>query len=274
MRSCWGIASIAMMLLTGMPAEAQPDDSMLAGSVEASWNDFLTPHVATDNWFARASAVATLDNPGFNVQINFENNAVEIPRSGTTASQSTDVLAYGGDVFWRDYAGSTGINVNFATAITSGASGGFATGTRAYDSYGAFGQFFALPDLTLEIKGGRVEDGFEGWYGDAGAVFYPYPDFALDLTLDYADTLHIHREVKDIAFQFEYLPVREMPVSMYIGYDYANYSNITPHGVSVFLVGLKAYLGGGGREGTLVDYQRNGTTNWDGPPQTLIGLGF
>jgi hypothetical protein len=266
-------AVFCVATLGASQAAAQSYDGWVAGTVGAGWTDFLTPHASTNDWTANGSVVFTVGNPGFNLQANFANNALEIPRSGTTASQSSDLWSYGGDVFWRDYAGSTGIDINFASAISSGSTT-FKSGTASYDTYGWFGQFFALPDLTLELKGGRVEDRLEGWYGDAGAIFYPYPTIGLNLTLDYADAQHVRREMKDASFVAEYLPVREVPVSLYIGYDYAEYSQISPHHVNIFLVGVKAYLGGGGREGTLVDYQRNGTTNWDGAPATLIGLGF
>ena len=37
---------------------------------------------------------------------------------------------------------------------------------------------------------------------------------------------------------------------------------------------MKAYFGGGGHNGALVDYQRNGATSWDGAPSTIIGTTF
>ena len=43
---------------------------------------------------------------------------------------------------------------------------------------------------------------------------------------------------------------------------------------NIFSIALKAYFGGGGRNGGLVDYQRNGATSWDGAPTTILGTTF
>lgn len=268
MRSHVKVASLAAVAVFalgwgGSPAFAEPSDSMIAGTLGVGWTDYLTHGSHSDDWLASGSAVLKIDNPGFNIQVNFDNSAVRAP-----AASSGDLASYGGDVYWRDYAGSIGINITDNMLTSSG------VGSANYESFGLFGQWFALPQLTLEIKGGRFDGNHEGWYGDGAVVYYPYADIALSLGADYGDGQRDHHELKDASLLAEYLPVHEIPVSMYIGYDFAEYSQLSHHDANVLMFGLKAYLGGGGRSGTLVDYQRNGTTNWDGAPATLVGLNF
>ena len=272
-----GLTTLAVafsVVSVNAPAFAQTSDLQLAGTLNGGWSFLTTRPHQTQNWFGDGSAVVTLDNPGFNIQANFGDDVFELRRTAKSPSLTTDIWSAGGDIFWRDYAGSTGINATFSSLAASGTSTSTKGTTTGVDSIGWFGQFFALPQLTLEAKGGRFEREDEGWYGDAGAIFYPYPNLGLNLVLEYDQDLHTHRQERALTFDAEFLPIRQLPVSMYVGYDYEDYSQFSPQQVSVFLVGVKAYLGGGGRQGTLVDYQRNGTTSWDGPSQSLLGLGF
>jgi hypothetical protein len=271
MRSFWSGALALMVLVLGpAPAFAQGGDMQFAGTLGVGWSDYLLPgkKLHPNEWLASGSAVLTLGNPGLNIQANLDNNVDQIPSKGSKVFWS-----YGGDIYWRDYAGSFGINANSSTASNAGALSIRAT-PYSVQTYGLFGQWFAEPDLTLELKGGRFEGHNEGVYGDGGVVLYPYHDMALSLTADFAQAQHVREEVRDAVLTVEYLPVHDVPVSLYVGYDYAIESQLPHQQVSVLLVGLKAYLGGGGRGGTLVDYQRNGATNWDAPNPILFELGF
>jgi hypothetical protein len=274
MRSFWsGALASAVLVLGSTPVFAQ-GDMEFAGTVQLGWTDYLLPGVVAhpNAWLAKGSAVFTVTNPGLNIQINAADDADRIPSRGLK-----DFGSYGGDVYWRDYAGSFGINANASTATDLAAlSNKAAPAPYSYSvqTYGLFGQWFAEPYLTLEMKGGRFEGKIEGLYGDGAVVLYPYHDMALSLTADYADAEHLRKDVRDLVFTVEYLPVHDVPVSLYIGYDFA-YANQLPHQqVSVLLVGIKAYIGGEGRTGSLVDYHRNGTTDWDAAPSTVFELGF
>jgi hypothetical protein len=264
-----GVQVLAILALAAGPALAQ-SDMQFAGTVGVGWTDFLLPAKAAhaNEWLANGSAVLTLNNPGFNFQLNGNDNDDQIP-----SKTSRDFWSYGGDIFWRDYAGSFGINANSSVGSNVGA---LAVSAKPYDvqTYGIFGQWFAEPDLTMEIKTGRFQGQDEGMYGDWAVVIYPYHDLALSLTADYAEAQHVREEVRDGVFMLEYLPVHDVPVSLYVGYDYAIESQLPHQQVSVLLVGIKAYLGGGGGGGTLVDYQRNGPTNWDAASPTPFDLGF
>jgi hypothetical protein len=272
MRSYMIGATTAALLAVSLgcaPAFALGNDLQFAGTVGASWWDYLLPGKTShpNVWLANGSAVLTIDNPGLNIQANINNNLAEIP------SHARDLLSYGGDIYWRDYAGSFGVNANFSTASNAGALNVNA-GPYNVQSYGLFGQWFATPDLTLELKGGRFEHEYEGTYGDGGLVLYPYHDMALSVTVDYAGAHNVHEEVRDAVLTLEYLPVHDIPVSLYVGYDFSLESQLPHQQVSVLLVGIKAYIGGGGRNDSLVEYQRNGATNWDAASPVLFELGF
>ncbi|HTQ14952.1 MAG TPA: hypothetical protein VMH86_13840 [Rhizomicrobium sp.] len=211
---------------------------------------------------AAGSAVLTLDNPGADIQINTGNTALK------SNGNDTDLWSFGADAYWRDYAGEFGVNFTQNTFVTS-------TGHDFY-SGGFFGEFYMLSDLTLRAKGGRVQGDQDGWYGDTGLVLYPLNQIAISLTGDYARFQHSGPRVTDGNLAIEYLPVRDVPVSLTIGYTYARFQDLTggkSGNANIFSVALKAYFGGV-RNGGLIDYQRNGATDWDGAPPTLVGTTF
>ncbi len=263
--------ALATLALSAAPVFAQ-GDMQFAGTVGVGWTYYLMPgeKLHPNEWQANGSAVFTVANPGLNVQANVDNDADQLPKRDLK-----DFWSYGGDIYWRDYAGSFGINANWSKASDLGALSLKATPySYSVQSYGWFGQWFAEPDLTLELKAGRIEGHEEGAYGDGAVVVYPYEDMALSLTADYAEAQRTREQVRDAVLTVEYLPVHDVPVSLYVGYDYALVSQLPHEQVSVLLVGVRAYLGGGGRSGSLVEYQRNGTTNWDAAPRTAFELGF
>src|ERR1700729_634903 len=121
-------------------------------------------------------------------------------------------------------------------------------------TYGRFAQWFALPDVTLEANGGRLSGSLGGYYGDAGAIVYPWSDLALNLGLDYAKGSSGQPELSDAAFSAEFMPVRDIPASLALGYTRAEYHDLEGdirQSVNVFTVALKVYLGGAGADGSL-----------------------
>jgi hypothetical protein len=270
LRSTGSLVAAGAVLVLGCfggPALAQGMGS-LSGNLTAGYSRYDVSGKSADAWSGAGSAVLTLDNPGGNIQANFLNSDVNTIATKKLAGTSTDDWGYGGDAYWRDYAGEFGVNITQNTIVKS---------SRGEDlSGGFFGEFYALSDLTLRAKGGRLQGGADGWYGDTGLAFYPAEQLAISITGDYARLKNNGPEVTDAAFGIEYLPVRDVPVSLSLGYTYARYEHTGALGgdTNIFSVALKAYLGGGGRNGGLVDYQRNGATNWDGAPATIAGIGF
>jgi hypothetical protein len=270
-RSTEGLAAAAAFLVLagfGGPAMAQGMGNLF-GDVAAGYDRYDANGHSADQWDASGSAVLTLDNPGFDIQGNFTNSAVNTPSSKTVAGTSTDAWGYGADVYWRDYAGDFGANVTQST-ISTGSGRNFLTG-------GLFGEFYATSDLTLRAKGGRLQGDGDGWYGDSGLVFYPLNEIAIGITGDYARLEHNGPQLTDGTFSIEYLPVRDVPISLLLGYTYAHTEHLAGNfggDANIFSIKLRAYFGGGGRNGGLADYQRNGATTWDGAPATIVGTSF
>jgi hypothetical protein len=271
MRSTGSLAAAGFFLVLGgfgHPALAQGMGSLF-GNVSGGYDRYDVNGRSADQWNASGSAVLTLDNPGGNIQVNFLNSGVNTLATKHVASMSMDEWGYGGDAYWRDYAGEFGVNITQDTLVKS---------SRSDDlSGGFFGEFYALSDLTLRAKGGRLQGDANAWYGDSGLVFYPLDQIAMSFTGDYARFQHNGPQLTDGAFSIEYLPVRDVPVSLSLGYTYARYQHLAGGfggDANIFMLSLKVYFGGGGRNGGLVDYQRNGATNWDGAPAAIIGTSF
>lgn len=260
------LAASGLFLANAGAALAQSSESYgmghLAGTLEAGYDRYDTDGKSVNQWNANGSAVLTIDNPGMNIQVNTGNAALK------TSGNDTDIWSYGADAYWRDYAGAFGVNFTQDTFVTS-------TGHDFY-SGGFFGEFYALSNVTLRAKGGRVQGDQDGWYGSTGLVFYPMNQIAISITGDYSHFKDNGPKVTDGTLQIEYLPVREVPVSLAIGYTYARYQHLSSGfggDSNIFSVAVKAYFGGVGHGG-LIDYQRNGATSWDGAPSTIAGTTF
>src|ERR1700722_11846816 len=70
-----GMQMLAILVLSAGSALAQ-SDMQFAGTVGAGWTDFLLPAKTAhaSEWLVDGSAVLTLNNPGFNFQVNGNNN--------------------------------------------------------------------------------------------------------------------------------------------------------------------------------------------------------
>ena len=257
-----GIATAACFVAAGGVQAQSQGFGHLSGTLSAGYDRFDTDGHTVNDFNASGSAVLTLDNPGGNIQVNTNNDALKLN------GNDRDVWTYGADMYWRDYAGDFGVNFTEGTNLT----------TTGHDFYsgGFFGEFYIFPHLTLRAKGGRVQGDSDGWYGDTGLVYYPLDQVAISVTGDYARFQHDGPRVTDGQFSIEYLPVRDVPVSLTLGYTYARYQNLTGGlggDTNIFSIALKAYFGGV-RSGGLVDYHRNTATNWDGAPASLVGTTF
>jgi hypothetical protein len=253
------LAGLGVVLVSG--AASADGMGRLSGNLSAGYDRFDADGSSANQFNATGSAVLTLDNPGADIQVNFANSGIK------TGGKDTDNWAFGGDAYWRDYAGEFGVNVTQNT-LADGATG------HDYLSGGFFGEFYALSDLTLRARGGKIQGDFDGWYGDTGLVFYPMDQVAISLTGDYARFQHGGPRVTDGVVGIEYLPVRDVPISLSISYTFARYEHNSAAfsgDNNIFSITLKAYFGGGGRNGGLVDYQRNGATDWDSAPSTILG---
>jgi hypothetical protein len=259
-----GIAAAAMAV--GGVASAQ--ELSIAGTLEGNYAHYDTPGAAQNEYKGSGSAVFTVDNPGINLQANFSNSGLK------QGDQSADVWTYDGDAFWRDRAGAFGINGggDTASAVIDQAAKATDKGENVYH-YGMFGEFYAIPQFTLRAKGGRVDGDMTGYYSSAGFVVYPLNSIAISLNADYLKLDKPDPTTRDLTLKAEYMPVRDIPFTVSIGYTYTMASQYSGN-LNVLFAGLKWYFGGDGRTGSIADHQRNGPQSWDGPPSSLAALGF
>ncbi|HEX3674097.1 MAG TPA: hypothetical protein VHU87_07460 [Rhizomicrobium sp.] len=265
-----GIWTGLAVLLAAGAAQAQSSESLgvgqLSGNLTVDYDRYDNNSHSANQWNANGSAVLTIDNPGINLQINAGNSNVTIPKMN-----DTNDWGYGGDFYWRDYAGDFGVNVNESTFSGPG------TGDRNFLSGGFFGEFFVSQNLTLRAKGGRMQGDVDGWYGDTGLVYYAFDAMALSVTADTIQLQHDGPKFTDGEIGVEYLPVRDVPISLGLNYTFGRSQHLIGGfggDTNIFSIALKAYFGGGGRNGGLVDYQRNGATDWDGVPSTVVSTTF
>ncbi len=260
------LAAACGFLLAGAASADDYDGGVgrVTGNLTAGYDRYDFQGHSANAWNAAGSAVLTIANPGIDVQVNFDNTGLK-----TAGINDADKWAYGGDVYWRDYAGEFGVNI---------AENSFASGSgHDYLSGGFFGEFYVASSLTLRAKGGRLQGDINGWYGDTGLVYYPLNQVSISVTGDYARFQDGGPQVTDGNISIEYLPVRDVPISLALGYTRARYEKVQAGfggNTNIFSIAVKAYFGGGGRNGGLADYQRNGPTDWDGAPSTILGTTF
>lgn len=234
------------------------------GSLSADYDRYDFQGAGANQWNATGSVVLVISDPGPDIQVNFDNSGLR-----THGVADADKWDFGGDAYWRDYAGDFGVNIT-ENSIASGSGGNYLSG-------GFFGEFYAFPGLTLRAKGGRLQGDIKGWYADTGLVYYPLNQIAISMTGDYARFKDNGPQLTDGQISIEYLPVRDVPISISLNYTFARYNNVASGfggDTSIFSIAVKAYFGGGGRNGGLVDYQRNGPTDWDGAPSAILGSSF
>jgi hypothetical protein len=197
---------------------------------------------------AGGAALYVFSNPGFDVQLNAGYDHLD--GSGGNANAWT----VDGDVFWRDAKGSIGGSFSYANL-----SSGLGLGANL-QSYGAFGEWYATRDLTLQLKGGGFSGkGTSGGYVDGGAMYYLSRDFALDLNVGYESLGYPH--VFDVGGGAEYM-VPGIPVSFQLGYDYTTSSGGYGSG-STFLFQIK-FRTGDPADRDLEGYHRQGAIDWNG----------
>ena len=240
-----------------------------SGTLGAGDSFYDSPNLHIGDWNANASALLTIDNPGFGLQGNFNND------NFSAAAHGGDYWNFGGDAYWRDYAGAIGLDVD-----THAISNFIQNGRGAdFNNYGWFGQWYVMPELTLELKGGWMGGHYEGPYGGAGVVGYPLDSVALELTADYAKANHTKPELEDIGLNAEWLPLTEFPVSVAFSYTRAQFRRLvlpgeTSRDTDVWGVAFKVYFGGGAEGDTLRDYHRNGPVHYDSAPAAISQFGF
>jgi hypothetical protein len=187
---------------------------------------------------------ATVDfGSGFGAQGDVEFGTLDV------TGLDKDLWGVGAGVFLRDLGSSSsrlGAGVQYYDA-SNGAS-------LDVTYYGLAGEGYLSDMFTLAARGGAFSrsPGSDGYYlGGEGSV-YPFPNLALNLNLDYVD-FDSGGDITDFGAEIEALPFNTIPISVYGGYDRADFSGGGDW--DVWTIGLKAYLGAAG-DGTLVSHHR------------------
>jgi hypothetical protein len=259
-------------VLVVLPWKALADDDMrFSGTLGAGDSYYDAPNNHIGDWNANGSVLLTIGNPGFNLQGNFTNDNL------SASAHGGDFWTFGGDVFWRDYAGTIGVDID-----THAISNYIKNGSGAdFDNFGAFGQWYLAPVATLEFKGGWLSQHYEGPYGGVAGVAYPLDAVAVTVDADYVKANHLQPELKDIGLTAEWLPLREFPVSIGFGYTRAEIDRLpvppdpnSNRSIDILMASVKVYFGGGGIGNSLRDYQRNGPVDYNSAPPALIEFGY
>lgn len=181
----------------------------------------------------------------------------------TTSGVNINSYEAGGAITWHNSMGRIGAAVAYSGFQSNNGGGSV---NLNFVSYGAYGEWFAGDAFTLGLKGGGASvsgsSGMGGGFGNATLgyvggqiVGYATPDLALSGTVDYIGDSSGH--LTTAGAQAEWLVSRTTPISVFVGYNYDDFSGVT---ANIFSVGAKWYIGGGPT--SLVDHQRNGVDNW------------
>jgi hypothetical protein len=169
------------------------------------------------------------------------------PSSGSGSLHSANVS---GTAFWQAAQGRIGATAGYNEFGSSTGSG------IHFENYGAFGTFYASPQVTLGLKGGEITgvSGLHLGYFGAEVVGYVTPDVALSGTIDYASQSSFH--VTTYGANVEWLASHTVPISLTGGYTYTEFSGVH---LNTYMIGAKFYFGKGS---SLEDHQRTGAETW------------
>jgi hypothetical protein len=224
-------------------------DTTFSGALGGGYTWQTVKDVNINLYDGSGSVLATFGNSGFNAQLGggYANQEIEGHSFGT--------WSFNGLVFWRDIKGAIGVNASYNSMDISGTNFG-------YENYGLFGEWYAMNDLTLRIRGGGIsgEHDVSGAYGAAGGEYYITPDLGLNVDAGYNNLSGIHWATAYAGA--EYLILHEYPLSVSLGYQFVGYTGIPGmHGV---MVRLNYRFG---LSGSLIELDRSG-------PITLPSLEF
>jgi hypothetical protein len=259
------VVAIGSLWLT--PALANPVTT--SGEIDGGYSYVTANHGGSANdWNINGAAITPIAN-NWAVQGNGGYNNL----SATGLNESTGYGAISGA--YVDKWGRLGVAGSYSQLSV-------AHDTLDAYSYGAFGDWYLAPDVTLSARGGGISGSahamghsanFSGAYYVGGqGVVYPLPDMAVRGTIEYVAVPVGGTNINstDYAIGGEYLVSRQFPVSVSASYTYTNLSflGLTTGNGSTVSVGLKYYFGG---NGSLIDHQRSETDGWaaSSPIETL-----
>ncbi len=163
-----------------------------------------------------------------------------------------DTWTSGGAITWRNDAYAFGVNGNYQTERAVG-------NNINYGTYGVFGEWYPVADLTLRARGGGISGGFaqfnkDGGYYGVGANYYVLPQLALKTDFSYTTLGSLHWT--DFEIGPEYMPLEGVPVSLAADYTHEDVGYVgTPTHSDGVMVRLTWHLGDGN---SLAAFDRSG----------------
>src|ERR1700743_1703684 len=225
-----GAYCAAILCLAASPAAA----TSFAGNLSGSYANFSNG--GGDAWSVDGAAAATLDGGwGGEATAGYHHLSV-----GGWA----DLGNVGGSLFWGDADVRIAANVNYLDLSLF-----------HLTTYGAGGEWYALPELTVSARGGGASGqfGIDGGYVGGDVKWYPMPDLSLNAGVDYINLSGFdHVTSEDI--RAEWLVSETTPISVYGGYGHAESSGGSQ---DIFFIGIKIYTNDDGAK-SLVERQRGG----------------
>lgn len=240
-----GIAAAAALLLLAAPAQAATTFSadIFSGFGKASGS--------VSNYSFGGAALVSWDKLQTQVGISDMHTSV--------SPFSFDLIKFDADVFVRDRKGVVGLSLGTHSFQKGGASGIFTfLGNASTTSYGAFGEWYLNPDVTVKFSGGGYSGDAKGFYMGTDAAWYLTPSIALDVGYHYLRANSVGNQ-STINLGVEYMPWQNLPLS--IGVNYSHVS-VSPGGTgSIYGLTLKYRFG---TSGTLLTRDRSGPVSWNG----------
>ena len=173
-------------------------------------------------------------------------------QSSSLSGFSTDAFGIGGSIFWAPAEGRVGGTVGYSTINTS-------PDVNVWN-YGAFGEYYVAPQITLGISGGGLHanccgSSASGTYIGGGGIGYIIPDLALTGSIS---SVHVNSfgSATSYGVQAEWLVSETFPISVFAGYSSTDLPFSAPK-LNTWQIGAKFYIGSPGA--TLADHHRNGT---------------
>jgi hypothetical protein len=237
--------------LVGVGLTAAASASGFSGALDGGFNYSRADGDGNTGYDGNAALQIAFGDPGFALQFGGSSGRSDID-DGHINQRSGN-----GHFFWRDAKGAIGFSGSYTALEVSG------NDIDAYQ-YGAFGEWYARPDLTLRLRGGRTvldngeSDKHSGWYGGVGAAYYVDPDFSFSVRANYLEI----KNAKDtqLGAAAEYQLSHQYPLSLAIDYQYRHNELYGDGGnASTAMFRIKYRFG---LSGALVDLDRTGPLVW------------
>lgn len=155
-----------------------------------------------------------------------------------------------GGLFWRGTELALGMYGSYNRMSVGGYSG-------EYQTYGLLGEYYVSPVVTLRLRGGGMTaeaSDTNGGYLGGGLSWYILPELALNLDVSHNSISSLHWTT--VSTGVEYLPFAEIPVTLGLSYEYANWMAGSGRADSNgLMIRLTYHLGEGS---SLVDLDRSG----------------